>query len=80
MILEKDISYGYEGALCSDVKAALYGSNIRTPIHNYICGLGGRDVKAQELADAVHKSLAQITAGNKDGQTIWINCRREEGA
>jgi pyruvate/2-oxoacid:ferredoxin oxidoreductase alpha subunit len=25
-VLEKAVSYGYEGALCSDVKAALYGA------------------------------------------------------
>jgi pyruvate/2-oxoacid:ferredoxin oxidoreductase alpha subunit len=28
LVLEKAVSYGYEGALCSDVKAALYGATI----------------------------------------------------
>ncbi|MBN1383188.1 MAG: pyruvate ferredoxin oxidoreductase [Deltaproteobacteria bacterium] len=78
LIFEKDISYGYEGALCSDVKAALYGSEVKAPVHNFICGLGGRDVKAEELADAVKTSLKMIGAGNLKQQTIWLNCRTEK--
>jgi pyruvate ferredoxin oxidoreductase alpha subunit len=74
LVFEKDISYGYEGALCSDMKAALYGSAVQPPIHNYICGLGGRDVKAGEIADAVKSSLATIDGGNLQPQTIWLNC------
>jgi len=76
VVFEKDISYGYEGALCSDIKAALYGAGIRTPIHNFIAGLGGRDVKARELAEAVRSSLAAIAAGTNERQT-WLNCVTE---
>ena len=73
LVFEKNISYGYEGALSADIKAALYGSDIRTPIHNYIAGLGGRDVKARELADAVRSSLASIAEGATERQ-VWLNC------
>ncbi len=76
MVLEKDISYGYEGALCSDIKAALYGTSINVPIHNFIAGLGGRDVKAREIFEAVQQSLAEITANKENNKTIWLNCRK----
>jgi pyruvate/2-oxoacid:ferredoxin oxidoreductase alpha subunit len=76
VVFEKNISYGYEGALCADIKAALYGAGIQTPVHNYIAGLGGRDVKAAELAEATRSSLAAITAGKKEQQT-WLNCVTE---
>jgi pyruvate ferredoxin oxidoreductase alpha subunit len=76
VIFEKNISYGYEGALCADIKAALYGTGIDAPIHNFIAGLGGRDVKAQELADAVRSSLNEIAAGTREKQT-WLNCVTE---
>jgi len=33
VVFEKNISYGYEGALSADIKAALYGTGIRTPLH-----------------------------------------------
>jgi pyruvate/2-oxoacid:ferredoxin oxidoreductase alpha subunit len=76
VVFEKNISYGYEGALCADIKAALYGAGIQTPVHNYIAGLGGRDVKASELAEATRSSLAAIAAGKKEQQT-WLNCVTE---
>ncbi|MBN1662610.1 MAG: pyruvate ferredoxin oxidoreductase [Deltaproteobacteria bacterium] len=76
LIFEKDISYGYEGALCSDVKAALYGSAVQPPIHDFICGLGGRDVKASEIADGVKASLNTVDEGDSRPQTIWLNCRK----
>jgi pyruvate/2-oxoacid:ferredoxin oxidoreductase alpha subunit len=76
VVFEKNISYGYEGALCADIKAALYGTGIDAPIHNYIAGLGGRDVKAGELAEAVRSSLAAMAAGTKEKQT-WLNCVTE---
>jgi pyruvate/2-oxoacid:ferredoxin oxidoreductase alpha subunit len=76
IVLEKDISYGYEGALCSDIKAALYGTGINPPLHNFIAGLGGRDVKAREICEAVQTSLAEMKSGNEQTKTIWINCRK----
>lgn len=76
-VLEKDISYGFEGALCSDIKAALYGSGINAPIHNFIAGLGGRDIKAREIFEATKESLQEITAKPAEqNKTIWINCRK----
>jgi pyruvate ferredoxin oxidoreductase alpha subunit len=76
VVFEKNISYGYEGALCADIKAALYGTGIDAPVHNFIAGLGGRDVKAGELAEAVRSSLAAIAAGSREKQT-WLNCVME---
>jgi pyruvate/2-oxoacid:ferredoxin oxidoreductase alpha subunit len=73
VVFEKNISYGYEGALCADIKAGLYGTGIQTPVHNFIAGLGGRDVKAAELADAARSSLAAIAAGTSERQS-WLNC------
>ena len=75
IVFEKDISYGYEGALCSDLKAAFYRSDVIAPIHNVIAGLGGRDVKARELAEAVSDALGIIEAGQGDEKRqTWLNC------
>jgi pyruvate/2-oxoacid:ferredoxin oxidoreductase alpha subunit len=76
VVFEKNISYGYEGALCADIKASLYGTGIAAPIHNFIAGLGGRDVKARELVEAVRASLTAIAAGERERQT-WLNCVTE---
>jgi len=73
VIFEKSISYGYEGGLCSDMKAAFYGTEINAPIHNYIAGLGGRGVKARELAAAAKDSLAGFNQGMTEPKTTWLN-------
>jgi len=63
VVFDKNISYGSEGATCSEIKSALYGSNINATIRNFIVGLGGRDVKAREMADAVRKSILSMKEG-----------------
>jgi pyruvate/2-oxoacid:ferredoxin oxidoreductase alpha subunit len=73
VIFEKSISYGYEGGLCSDLKAAFYGTNIKAPIHGYIAGLGGRDVKARELVAAAKDSLASFDRGMVEPKTTWLS-------
>ena len=73
VVFEKSISYGYEGGLCSDLKAAFYGTDIQAPVHNYIAGLGGRDVKARELAAAAKESLAGFDQGSTEPATTWLN-------
>ena len=60
VVFDKNISYGSEGATCSEIKSALYGTYINASIRNFIVGLGGRDVKARELADATRKAIASL--------------------
>jgi len=73
VIFDKNISYGLEGATCSEIKSALYGSSIRAVIRNFIVGLGGRDVKARELVDVVNKSLLSVKEGDLNEEyPEWI--------
>jgi pyruvate ferredoxin oxidoreductase alpha subunit len=73
-VFEKCISYGYEGGVCSDLKAALYGTGISAPIHGYIAGLGGRDVKTRDLVEAARTTFAAVGAGDAENKTLWLNC------
>jgi pyruvate/2-oxoacid:ferredoxin oxidoreductase alpha subunit len=73
VIFDKNISYGLEGATCSEIKSALYGSSVRAVIRNFIVGLGGRDVKAREMVDAVNKSLLSMKEGDLNAEyPEWI--------
>ena len=73
VVFDKNISYGQEGATCSEIKSALYGSGAKAIIRNFIVGLGGRDVPAREMADAVKRSL-QLPTGIalNDEYPEWI--------
>ncbi len=77
LVWEKDISYGYEGALCSDLKAALYATDIAAPIHNVVAGLGGRDVKAREIAEETRLFLRALDGGVRETPTTWLNCHAD---
>lgn len=74
IVLEKSISYGYEGGLCSDLKGAFYGTGIKAAFDNFIVGLGGRDVKAREIVDAVKSSISSAERDPSNAKPKWLNC------
>jgi len=56
VVIDRDCSFGLEGALFSDVKAASYG-HTEARAYNLITGLGGRDVTYGLLADSVRAAV-----------------------
>lgn len=49
-VLEKDISFGNEGTVFTNVNSALQKAGIQIPGYNFIGGLGGRNISAQDIA------------------------------
>ena len=47
--LEKDISFGYEGTVYTNVNSALMKSGHAIPSYNFIGGLGGRDITEADI-------------------------------
>lgn len=74
VVLQKCISYGYEGGLCTEMKAALYGTGIAPAVYDVVLGLGGRDVKVGELISTARQAWADLKAGIKERPTLWLNC------
>jgi pyruvate/2-oxoacid:ferredoxin oxidoreductase alpha subunit len=74
-VMEKDVSYGYEGALCSDLKAALFDYRVDVFAHSYIMGLGGRDVNATDIATGLRKSYAYLDKPKVEQrkEQEWLN-------
>ena len=63
-VLDRAFSFGTLGALFEDVAAALYPSERRPILANYIYGLGGRDITVPDLIK-VFEELPRLT------QTEW---------
>jgi len=57
-VLDRDCSWGYEGALATDLKAALYGLPNPPAVLNFIGGLGGSDVPPEQMKYMLDKALA----------------------
>ncbi|MEM3382355.1 MAG: pyruvate ferredoxin oxidoreductase, partial [Candidatus Bathyarchaeia archaeon] len=67
IVLDRDISFGMEGILYTEVKASLYDLQDRPSLTGFIVGLGGVDVKSSQIADMVIKCLEGKFKG-----TVWM--------
>ena len=67
-VLEKDISFGNEGAVYTNVNSALQKAEINIPTSNYIGGLGGKNISPQEIEDI----FAEIKSGISDIKFLGI--------
>ncbi len=64
-VLDRNISLGQEGALYSEIKAAM--KNCKTMIHSFIIGLGGRDV-TPNMIKKVFSKISRLKNPVKD----WV--------
>lgn len=55
-VLEKDISFGNEGTVYTNVNSALKKDGITIPTANYIGGLGGRNISEHEI-EGIYRDL-----------------------
>lgn len=76
IVFEKALSYGNQGALYADIKAALYSCKTKPQVHNYILGLGGREIKTQHLLDALAQSCASPDTFGDSPR--WIGLKLQE--
>jgi pyruvate ferredoxin oxidoreductase alpha subunit len=76
VVLEKALSYGNQGPLYGDIKAALYRLAERPVLHNYILGLGGREIKTQQLLDVLTESCARPEA--IEDTPRWVGLKLQE--
>jgi len=60
-VLEKDISFGNEGTVYTNVNSALQKENINIPTSNYIGGLGGKNISPEEIEN-IFDSIAEKKA------------------
>ena len=75
IVFEKALSYGHEGALVSDLKSALYehlaGTGALPVVHNFIAGIGGREIHTNDLTQA----LRAATKGMVAQEPVWIGLK-----
>ena len=61
-VLEKDISFGSEGTVFTNVNSALKKAGINGRGSNYIGGLGGRNISAEDIEN-IYSSIAEGAEG-----------------
>ena len=73
-VLDKDISYGFEGNVFTDVNSALSRSSNKPQTINYIGGLSGRDIPTDNI-EAIFGELLGLDAAYKGERVKFINLR-----
>jgi len=64
-VLDRNISPGHCGIFAEEIRAALYdlADGRRPKIHGYIIGLGGRDVKPENIIDCIDRTRETAKSG-----------------
>lgn len=67
-VIEKDISLGLEGTLCSEMRSAFCGEE-SPEMSSFIMGLGGRDITVEEIMQ-IARDLAASPACRVEFRTL----------
>ncbi len=74
--IDRQISFGMEGPLLTEVKASLYGRTNSPLTTDFIIGLGGRDVTFQDIENIATKAFKQLKSGRVEKQVEWVGLRK----
>ncbi|MEI7885351.1 MAG: transketolase C-terminal domain-containing protein [Clostridia bacterium] len=64
-VLDKNISFGYEGTIYTNVNSALLQSGVFVKTQNFIGGLGGRDIPKKEI-----RSMFKVLLDNLEEKKV----------
>ncbi len=74
-VIEKDVSIGMgEGALMTELKSVLYGSDIK--VLGTVAGLGGRDITTEHIRQAVERAQRALR-GERVDEVAWAGLKEE---
>lgn len=75
-VVDKNISFGYEGTIFTNVNSALVQAKEIPHTLNFIAGLGGRDITKENVKD-MFESLLAAANGEKQQRIQYMNVRCE---
>jgi len=73
-VLEKDITFGYEGVVYTEVNSAMKKAGLEIPTSNYVGGLGGRSIYKTDIENMFNELL---TGTAVNGGVEFVNLRRD---
>ncbi len=72
VVIDRNISFGASGIFYQEVKAALYNEEHKPPVFGIITGLGGRDVRVEDI---VEMSEDVLKREKPESDIIWKGVR-----
>ncbi len=72
-VLDRNLSPGTGGVFSQEVRAALLRKGVHRPVHEFVAGLGGRDI----TADNIEKMFDALENGRAESSKInWVGLNR----
>lgn len=65
-VLEKDISFGYEGTVYTNVNSVIAKARVSIPSYNFVAGLGGRDISKDDVLEMFQYIKEGVEGTKKD--------------
>jgi len=75
-VYDRAMSFGTGGPSWIDTRCALYGYSL--PVINFLAGLGGRDVMANDVRLMFDRTLEAASKGKAKKDVVWIGTRGVE--
>ena len=73
-VVDKNISFGFEGTLFTNVNSAVSANDFIKPAINFIGGLGGRDITKQNIEE-MFENLLKLADGDAQERIQYVNVR-----
>jgi len=71
-VIDRNISFGHGGIFAQEIKSALYNSKNIPPLWSYIIGIGGRDVRVEDIKEI---AMETIKGNEPKKDIIWKGVR-----
>ncbi|WP_461863664.1 pyruvate ferredoxin oxidoreductase [Thermococcus sp.] len=75
-VLDRNFSFGQEGILFNEAKGALYNTDAKPIMKNYIVGLGGRDFTVSDVRKIAENMKKIIESRKLDREIEWYHLKR----
>lgn len=73
-VLEKDVSFGYEGTVFTNVSSAISKMEVKPQVYNFLGGMGGRDISKKDIEDIILQ-LIDAQNGKKIDKVQFVNLK-----
>jgi pyruvate ferredoxin oxidoreductase alpha subunit len=76
-VLDRALSFGYQGVLSTDVKTALYDAQQRPLVLGLMAGFGGREVNLDTIREIVQRARRALDTGSVPPEAEFIGLKIE---
>jgi len=76
-VLDRALSFGYQGVLATDVKTALYDAPQRPLVLGLMAGFGGREVNLDTVREIVKRAQRALDTGGVPQEAEFIGLKTE---